>query len=184
MRKEYGKVLRKDFGAMLKEIAPEFKEWNFKDSLLPGQRVYQWEVKDNIYCYIILLPSPKGGNNFTIELGWSKLGRFPELSCRPSTQFPSSTHDEFELPEYICRLGMLSEGNHDWWKIEESGWDIVKRGGVFNELVAHQMIIESLKPLSAEEAEARVLPKLEAAMKMLADYGIPYLRKYAEQIGN
>jgi hypothetical protein len=68
--------------------------------------------------WVFLIPSVKGYNRFTVELGWSTLGRYPELSARPAPAWPGTDRAEFDLPEYVCRLVSLYARADPWWSYE------------------------------------------------------------------
>jgi hypothetical protein len=79
MRKEYGKVLRQYFSKKMKEKLPEFKEEKIKSMYLwPGERAFSQSFPDSLKCWIVLSPSPKDYDEFTVLIGWSTLGRYPE----------------------------------------------------------------------------------------------------------
>lgn len=177
MRKEYRKILRREFKRQLKEIAPEFEEDKTGSTyVFPGETVFRWTISTAVSCFIILLPSRKGHNEFTIEVGWSKRGRFPELFIRPSPELPNEEQKEFALDEYILRMGDLSADMKDlWWKVgHEDDLDILN-------LDLMEYVSELKKPVPEEVAEDRIKPKLDEAMEMLKTFGLPYLKRFSEE---
>jgi hypothetical protein len=117
-----------------------------------------------------LCPDRKGREAFTVEIGWSKLGRFPELSMRPSFDTPSLRRNEFELDEYVCRLGMLVSGGDYRWELE----------GLENpdSLEAYMVYLQrKVNPVSPQQAIRVVRPHVKDAMEKLLLHGIPYLEE-------
>ena len=93
---------------------------------------------------------------------------FPERA-RPAG-FTSSERSEFGEDEFTCRMSDLWANEDVWWQVAdfdpmdpESQW---------------QYILAGAKPISAEEAQAAVMPKVEDAIEKLVDHGVPYLEEY------
>lgn len=108
MRKEFGKVLRRAFAKRMKEVAKEFKEVRISSPYrASGERAFCWSVDNSVCCWIVLSPSPKDYDEFTILIGWSTWGRYPELSVIPSMLKPTENRDEFKQEEYLIRLPQL-----------------------------------------------------------------------------
>jgi len=83
---------------------------------LPGERAYCIRHADNV-AWICLVLSPKGYNEFTVEFGWSLMGRYPQWTTRPNV----AVFDEAALaatPEGFVRLRLQrAPARHDWWSI-------------------------------------------------------------------
>jgi hypothetical protein len=126
VRKEYGKALREQFAARMKQQLPQFQPVTVKHpsstkyAWWTGERVFRWIAKDSVHCFIILVPTPKGADEFTVEVGWSTLGRYPELTQRPG-DVPTLEREEFGKPEFTCRLSWLIPGLADWWSARNRG---------------------------------------------------------------
>lgn len=83
MRKEDGKALREAFAREMRARLPEFEPLSTASKyLFPGERVDHRRPLDSVLCIVILVPSRKDTDEFTVEIGWSKRGRFPELGMR------------------------------------------------------------------------------------------------------
>ncbi|MDM7997000.1 MAG: hypothetical protein QUT30_15120 [Acidobacteriota bacterium] len=168
MRKEYGKVLKRAFSACMKEIAPHFREIKVKSAhFWPGDRAYGWRINENVLCWIVLNPSQKDYDEFTILIGWSSRGRYPELSMVPCPEGPTAERGEFEKEEYLTRLPFLWSNEDKWWVIRQ-----------FAAPQSVDDLLAKMAPISDEEAERQVTPVVDDAIKKIAEIGLPYLAEY------
>ena len=176
MRKELGKALRETFSKSLRERLPRFREAAIKSMYLgPGERVFEWRHSDAIRLFVILVPHQKGAEAFTVELGWSTLGRFPELGVRPSMHRPRHGAD-LQEPEYVCRLGELARGGDYWWAIRDS--TLPPPISVEDTLAS---LKRGLEPMAPEQARELVLPVVTDALESLQGHGMPYLEDWLER---
>ncbi len=174
MRKEYGKALFTEFSRLLRERAPEWKPVSIKSIyVFPGNKLFRWVPEEPNHCYVILVPHHRGSDDFVVELGWSRLGRFPELHMRPSFERPTRG-TEMTLPEYVCRIGWLYGSRDKWWSI----WTPSAR----HPDDPLESLLETVRPLSREEAEKAVRKPAADAVERVVTYGIPYLREWAERV--
>jgi len=84
------------------------------DYMEPGTVTY-CRKEEKVWQFICLFLDQRGYEQFTMEFGWSTKGRFPEvlpLSCPD----PTDSHSEFEMDEYMQRVGGF-DGADMWWKI-------------------------------------------------------------------
>lgn len=171
MRKEYGAALRAAFAEAIGAAHPEFVHARKTNALAayPGERAYAWRVSETLNCWVVLVPDQKR-EAFTIELGWSRKGRFPQLSMRPSGYRP---HQAAAEEEYLCRLGELSRGTDWWWTIEDLPLDATEE-----QMTAY--IVAQTKPIAPDEARARIEPLVREALAELARFGLPYLEANAQ----
>lgn len=177
MRKELSKALKEAFTQAMAAELPRFRETPIRSMYLnPGERVFSWEAAGAANLFVILVPHPKGPDQFTIELGWSVLGRFPELSMRPSLRLPKRG-EEFQESEYVCRLGEVAGGSDRWWSLAKAP---VPAPTVAGALAA---LRERIAPLPAAEARALVQPAVADAVALLERNGVPYLEAWLEQSG-
>jgi len=73
MRKEYGKALRTLFSSEMKRAVSNFEEVKVKSSYFwPGDRAFRWQATGHLHCWIVLSPSKKDYDEFTVLIGWSK----------------------------------------------------------------------------------------------------------------
>ncbi len=168
MRKEYGKILRQYFTRQMRENLPEFGEEKVRaECFWPGQRAFGRTAGGMLKCWIVLSPSLKDDDQFTVMVGWSTLGRYPELTVVPSLLPPSSDRAEFALPEYLVRLPHLVTGQDLWWVIEE-----------FVPALSVEQMLAKMAPLPAAEAEKRVVPRVDEAIAAVREHGLPYLDEF------
>jgi hypothetical protein len=169
MRKEYGVALRDLFTELLGSACPLF-EWVKKPSILagvPGERAYRWIVAENEHAWVVLVPHQKR-EAFTIELGWSRESRFPQLTMRPSLAHPKNAGPG---DEYLCRLGELARGTDWWWTIEE-----LPLFATQDQIMDY--IVAQTKPISPETARSRVMPHVQEAIEEFQRFGLPFLRTH------
>ncbi len=171
MRKEYGKALRDSFESAMKQHLPDYRPAKVKSMYVgPGERPFCWNPGGAVHCYVILVPSPKGSEEFTVDLAWSIHGRFPELGMRPSGR---ATRDrtEFGQDEFACRLGSLWTTQDVWWGLSDAD--------PFEDALSLKALIARSKPLTPAEALDAVQPRVQDAMEKLQTHGIPYLSEFA-----
>lgn len=168
MRKEYGKVLRPYFSKKMIEAAPDFKETKVNSAYLwPGERAFCRSEGDSIKCWIVLSPNPKGYDDFTVMIGWSTVGRYPELNVTPSMITPSSDRKEFEQEEYLIRLPQLWTNDDRWWVVKG-----------FEPSFSLEELEQSMSPISTDDAKSSVIPLVNDAIQKIIDVGIPYLTEF------
>lgn len=167
MRKEYSRVLRTLFTKKMKVELPEFVETKVKSIyFFPGDRAFAWAVSKEIVFWIILSPSKKDYDEFNVLVGWSKLGRYPELSMVPCAERPSPERSEFAHVEYLTRLPYLWTRDDDWWVVKK--WVQAKNT---DELKAQ------LEPIPSDEALGQVEPVVDDCIQKLKGFAIPFFRE-------
>lgn len=172
MRKEYGKALRACFAKKMKSSIPEYVEEKVKSRYIsPGERGFRKKFNESLHCWIVLAPSLQGYDEFTVMVGWSNFGRYPELRGIPSWIVPSASRAEFAEAEYLTRLPMLHRGRDDWWVVKP-----FRTFGSVEEIV--EEITASMAPVPGMEAEALVQPLVDDAVNKLIKIGLPYLEEY------
>jgi hypothetical protein len=172
MRKEYGKELRTLFPKRLREVAPEFEPARVSSTyLFAGERAFRWVPFEPVHCWIILSPSAKGHQAFTVEVGWSVYARFPELGMRP-TPLPSlDAATAYPREECVVRVKELRTDQDQFWHLPDPA---VENPGDM------QALIRSLEPLPADDARAAVAPLVEEAISATVEHGLPYLKRFVE----
>jgi hypothetical protein len=172
MRKEYGKVLRERFTTLMKHHLPHFKSTKYPahPRVWPGQRIFRWVPREPIHCFVILVPDQQGYDDFTVEIGCSLLGRYPESSF--SEVFDVKDFSQLELR---CRVPWLLPNPSDYW------WGVSPNSRKqYVDFSIEEHVLAAIKPLSAEEAQAAVVPVVTEAMQCLLSYGIPYLEEFVK----
>lgn len=130
----------------------------------PGDRAFRWTAEGDLHGWIVLNPSPKDYDEFTVLIGWSRNGRYPELSAIPSFELPTPEHAEFAHEEYLTRLPFLWTRSDRWW--------VVQRPQV---AATVDDLIRSIRPISADDARRAVERHVDDALEKIAAYGVPYL---------
>jgi hypothetical protein len=154
---------------------PRFREVPLESMYLnPGERVFEWRHSEALRLFLLLVPDLKGGERFTVELGWSARGRFPELGMRPSMR-PPRRAAELEEEEYICRLGELCKGGDYWWRLGAP--PALSVAGTVATLQAQ------IAPMGMAEAREIVQPVVADAVTQLKRHGVPYLEDWLESRG-
>jgi len=175
MRKEYGKALRAHFTRRMKEALPQFAPARITSVYLNrGERVFCWRASESVFGWIILSPSATGHQAFTVEVGWSSLGRFPELSMRPSVMGAAEVDLMSPPAEGALRVGTVSGNRERWWQLPDPA---LENPGSLTALAA------SLDPLTSSAAQAAVAPHVEDAMAELVDHAVPFLESLIAAIG-
>jgi hypothetical protein len=167
MRKEYGQALRTLFAAEMRRVAPHFEAVRVKSRYFwPGDRAYRWRATERLHGWVVLSPSRKDYDAFTILIGWSRHARYPELNMVPCAELPTSSRDEFARDEYLTRLPYLWGQEDRWWVIRE-----------FDLRLTVAELEASLQPIPDVEAKASVAPGVVEAVSRIQTVGIPYLEE-------
>lgn len=171
MGKTFNEAVRKQFAARIAMVAPQFRPSKAPTAYAwPGERAYVWNARPGVKCWISLVTSPKGYNEFFLEVGWSTLGRYPELAFRPTL---AGMEDALSYPEFMCRLSSLGD-TPGAWKYEPPGFEQASEAERF--MVEVQAALATMTPSEADEA-AR--PLVEDATNALVHIGIPFLERSA-----
>lgn len=165
MSEKYKKLVTDVLGEKLKEQYPSIAKCHLK--LFRGDVAFSVPTTSEIISgYVVLVRDHHGRDQFTIEIGWSTKGKFPDSLGRPSGR-PTAERVEFQKNEFICRLSKFWSKYDPWWGQRSP------RGGQSASLT--------------DEGEAKVLQAngldwQNCAIKHVADavdqikkYGIPYL---------
>ncbi len=169
MRKEFKKALIHTFADELRKCDNGFAVATIRSIYVgPGETIYEKIVNTTTRVFVILIPDSKR-EAFMLEIGWSKLGRFPELPMRPSGR-PTPDRLEFERTEFVCRIEKLYDPTFSYWYIqptinpfEDTAVDSAK---------------SSAQPLTPDSVEKLVRPTVLAAIEKLVKFGFPYLNEY------
>jgi hypothetical protein len=173
MRKEYASALREQFTHELSKMCPELmlaKKYSAAVRF-PGERAYCSKVSESVLQWVVLVPDGKR-DAFFIEVGWSKRGRFPQLTMRPSWVRPAECGSQ---EEYLCRLRELSAASDSVWIVEDL--PLASNPQAWMDYLTAQS-----RPISDEVAATRVRPHVKAAPRELAEFGLPFLRRHAASL--
>ncbi|MDL2275517.1 hypothetical protein LJC22_05285 [Desulfosarcina sp. OttesenSCG-928-G10] len=146
MEKGLSKIIKNHWASLMKENLPHYVPYKEKTIYLWSDESAWWFRKDKIALFVIFKTYPKGGSEFTIELGWSRKMRFPELSQRPSLVSKEGLENPEQYEEATFRITELRERQDSL-------------GGFIR--------------IFSQDFE-RVL---DEQMKILLEYGVPYLEK-------
>lgn len=167
MRTEVGKLLRRMFEDRLRKVFPDFiLQKAGAPYFWPGERVFVQNAGGSNRNVVILSPHPNGSDSFTVEIGWSRLGRTPELSARPSVV--KSTDSPFELAEFVTRLGCL----------EEPRWEFLQIGAPISNVDPSELVnalTKQCEPIDKAEIEREIASRLDTVFSALQRVGIPFL---------
>ncbi len=177
MRKEYGKALRELFARGMRDRFPQFAPARVSSRyVFPGERLFRWAPAESLHCWVILSPDGKGREAFYVEIGWSRLGRFPELGMRPSCADPRSADVAGER-ECVVRLRSLREPHDSGWELPDPALAATEGNASPEDVV--RALQRSLLPISPSQADADVAPLVEDAFTRLRDDGVPFLERVA-----
>ena len=169
MRKEYGKAIRKLFAQKIQEKLPDFRPAKISNIYFtPGDRAFEKKVGNEVLYWINLNVNQKF-ECFTVEIGWSAIGRWPELSMRPSPIRPDY-NSEFEEQEYITRLPFLWTQDDYWFEIEP-----------FNPGSDLESLKKQVEPIEDDKAHEKVAPVVEECTDRIVQYAIPYFEEHAKR---
>lgn len=81
-----------------------------------GEVAFVRRMPGDLWLVVIFAPHEKA-DSFTVELGWSTHGSFPELGVRPSPEFPKRGRSAHTEDEYVTRLGSVTGDGDTWWRV-------------------------------------------------------------------
>ena len=169
MKKQYRRALLEYFARKIKTDFTDYetialnKRHEYEHCIAFAKRL-EGDARSVIY----VCPSPKGDEEFSVVIGWSKLGRFPGVFATSITFFDESY---FERDE---RLLIISKADGfqgpDVWRME-SVWE------------RPQHVMEGRK-LALDEARSVVEPLAKDAYQRLLNVGSPVLSAFEEYWGD
>jgi hypothetical protein len=177
MGKTFNESVRKQFASAIATVAPQFKPMRAPaEYAWAGERAFVWDAKRGIRCWVSLVTSPKGYNEFFVEIGWSTLGRYPELLSRPTLAGMESATDVLKYSEMMCRLSSVGDTPGSW-RYLPAGFD--------QAALEDQLRLEveaALVQLEAAEAQVVVKPLVDQSINSLLRFGIPFLERSVQQL--
>jgi hypothetical protein len=173
MRKEFRRLLKKEFTERLQNLDSGFTLSKGESPyVFPRDVVFSRVIQPpGISLFVILLIDDRR-ESFALEIGWSTMGRFPELSPRPAGR-PTPNRSEFARPEFICRLGDVSSDATKEWLILP---DLNSQSDFLS------FVKETTESISPEKAIHLVKPQVQAAIEQLGRHGLPYLHEYLKSL--
>jgi hypothetical protein len=165
MSKDFSAAVRRSFVAEMKRRAPHFHPEKVPTAFAwpgSGERAFLWQPSST--CYLIsVVPNPKGYDSFFVEVGWSRLGRFPAIESRPSIPGHIKVTNEASTPEFICNLSSISSAP-GFWEVARSN----PNQATMTEYLA------SLVPMSKTQAESAAAQLVASAMMPITSEAIPF----------
>ena len=113
--------LRSVIGSVLESELPDYQILDEKNDFIWPNEIPLHKNVGALDLFLVFSPHAQDSGRFTVDVGWSKLGRFPRIDMRPCITDPDDSHTEFQKEEYFTRLGILKSGSDVWWKIRPGG---------------------------------------------------------------
>lgn len=175
MRAAVAKAVRGSFERRLKTELPQFRR--LRGNYLPADcRAFEWSVTDAFRLHL-LLQLHRSEESFTLEVGWSRVGRWPEYVSPPVNADAATVADEMRF-----RIGLLWSSNADYW------WDLAPRASTIpleEALKDYQGFLDRFRDQAPlPEVLSKVEPMVNDAFRMIREYAIPYLERVAQFAGH
>jgi hypothetical protein len=185
MRKQYRQAIEKVFSSELLKVDPQFEKLAVKALCKYDGETAFAKKTEKATLFISLIPDPKGGEEFSVEIGWSTLHRFPELSMRPNV-ISATDRTEYNKAEGMLRLTSFSRKPSFGWKFSgvvsqfESKYfsipDVMKS-------TPKEVIEQDLKRIPTQnEAIETIKNAVDEAMAELKENGFRYLEEYLSSV--
>jgi hypothetical protein len=128
MEKKLRLKIAGEFGRAMERVFPMFEPTVIK-SIFVSTSKSLWRCDSETSSYFILLaPEPKNQqDSITVELGWSKLRRFPEVIQIPSVAFPVDVPGSYVLDEGVVRIHTLFDNEFGWVDVTDENVSEVVR---------------------------------------------------------
>ena len=173
MRKELSKAVRTEFTAAMARRLPQFTPVTIKSRYAwPGSRIFRWVSDPSLHFFVELFFDPKGDDSFGVEVGWSRLGRYPELPARPGIR------DDGSKVEHWVRLSFLESNIGGMWSLEDPDGS---PGASGRGMAISSRLLAGLPPLPVEQALQRVGPRVTDAVEKLINYALPYFEQVSRK---
>lgn len=176
MRKEYRQAVRQLMTKGLADRFPDFVPSREKSPYLwPGEILYMWQARPDLRIYVVVSPDIKAQRDaFSVHIAWSRHNRFPQVSPRPWPEGPSPDGAELDLDECEIDLIDLCQPPGKWWSLP------IRSMAATDDPV--EWLREEVRPISREEARARISPLVTDAIEALERFGMPYVNKLLERM--
>lgn len=113
------KQLKDSVIRVMKTELPSFKRWTEKSLFIwPGELVFH-EAIISLNTFIVFSMHEQDDSLFTVDIGWSRQKRFPEIDMRPCDENPQSDAVLNEEKEFMTRLGILMNKDDCWWSVSD-----------------------------------------------------------------
>ena len=169
MRTELANAVRTEFTHAMARNLPQFLPVAIKSRYAwPGSRIFRWAAAPSLHFFVELFFDAKGDDAFGVEVGWSALGRYPELPVRPG--FGAA----FDKPEHWVRLSALYSPVGGMWSLETAEGTPGARG---ESIGRSPQVVAGLPSIPFDQALARVGPCVGDAVDKLILHALPYFHE-------
>jgi len=173
MRKALANAVRMAFEQRLKDELLHFRRVN--GFALPDEcRVYEWKVTE-LFRLFLMLQLHRQEDSFTLEVGWSLHGRWPE-----DADLPDAPPEVSEKGATRFRIGLL------WTKKADIWWDLAPRPSAVpleEALKNYDGFLEGLKRPDLSEGLAKVDPTVKEAFERIREQALPYFERITAAAG-
>lgn len=173
MRARLRAAVEKCFERCLKSDLPGFERVD--QVALPDEcELYERRVTSKFLLYV-MLQYHDNEDSFTIEIGWTLNGFFPEHLPMPRPPF-----EDAPTGDMLFRLGRLWEPTRDhWWHLAPVAYEVPLEEALKDyDRFLHDSFLN--RP-SVKELLPRVKPLVRDAVSKLLEYGMPYFQKIADK---
>lgn len=169
------KSVRQHFELNLRRELPQFQR--LRGLPLPAEcRAYEWRVAGQLH-YHLLLQLHRSEDAFTVEVGWTTNGRWPE-----HVPLPDGPHETAVSGDMRFRIGFLWSSRSDhWWRLAPCR--VVRLGAEDDgdDLGARLARLRYPPPLA--DALAQVPRQVDDAIARIRQYALPYFGRVASALG-
>jgi len=163
MRSAIAKELRSHFDTKLRQTFPQFAKSRNK-AIPPGYSLYEWQAAPDFVCFLCLEIAPATDDDFTIEVAWSRKGRYP------ATVFNVGPNDKPKRrrkpDEMRFRLSGLWTKEDVWWELAQK----ISAEDMADAVIAGRGF--GLEPV--EVVVDRIPQHVAEAMLVIKQYALPY----------
>ncbi len=168
MKRELGKALRKRFANELRERLPQFREAK-ADRSSGTYKIYEWAAAPGLHVFLALQIHTRT-DQFTIELSWSRHGRYPEhLGLLYPRDQPRDGEFRFRLP-YLFALKDV------WWELLPAP--------ALEQILEAVIAGEDSPEESIQAGLERVDSCVKEAIDKIIELGLPFVMSESEIAGS
>jgi hypothetical protein len=171
VRRVLGKEVKRRFCEQLRECLPQIAGVKHDRNRF-GWKVFEWALSSDVKADLCLCLSVRD-DAFTVEIGWSRQGRFPgHLGIMfPHDIARARIHASEPVDgEFLTRLPYLYTDKDEWW-------EVIPRLTVKEILEQQQRQIETgqVEETPIEVGLERIEPLVSEAVERIVTYGLPWL---------
>jgi hypothetical protein len=167
MRSIVAKAVRKQFADRLKQELPGFRPTK-NEHVASGERLWEWKIAADLSFFLLLQPA-EDYDEFTIEVSWSRDGKYPILVSNDSPNEPA-------------RQGKMRFRLCHFWTAEDEWFQVCPRPSE-EHLRAYFFGGADYYLEGPEEAAKRVPGLIDEVMRRIREHAVPYFHKIAANLG-